>query len=145
MTAVDRLKDVRLLSCLSNRELKRVARGVRENRFDPGTTVVREGKMGRFGFFILEEGEASVSIGGNEVARLHPGDHFGELSLISESARTATVTALTPTTCFVIEPWDFRDLVKGSPETAWKLLQHVADLLDEERGRAKSLTPASPP
>lgn len=145
MTAVDRLKDVPLLSCLSNRELKRVARGVRENRFDPGTTVVREGKMGRFGFFILEEGEASVSIGGNEVARLHPGDHFGELSLISESARTATVTALTPTTCFVIEPWDFRDLVKGSPETAWKLLQHVADLLDEERGRAKSLTPASPP
>jgi CRP-like cAMP-binding protein len=101
--------------------------------------------MGRFGFFILDEGEASVSVGGTEVARLHPGDYFGELSLISESARTATVTALTPITCFVIEPWDFRDLVKGSPETAWKLLQHVADLLDEERGRAKPLTAASTP
>jgi CRP/FNR family transcriptional regulator, cyclic AMP receptor protein len=145
VTAVERLKDVPLLSCLSNRELKRVARNVRENHFVAGTSVVREGMRGRFGFFILEEGEASVSVGGNEVARLHPGDHFGELSLISESVRTATVTALTPITCFVIEPWDFRDLVKGSPETAWKLLQHVADLLDEERGRAKSLTPASSP
>ena len=143
MTAVQRLKNVPLLSCLSNRELKRVARDLRENRFDPGTTVVREGKMGRFGLFIVEEGEASVSVGGNEVARLHPGDYFGELSLISERARTATVTALTPITCFVMEPWDFRDLVKGSPETAWKLLQHIADLLDEERGRATSLTPAS--
>jgi CRP-like cAMP-binding protein len=145
VTAVERLKDVPLLSCLSNRELKRVAREVRENHFDPGTTVVREGKMGRFGFFILDEGEASVIVGGNEVARLHPGDHFGELSLISEGARTATVTALTPITCFVIDPWDFRDLVKGSPETAWKLLQHVADLLDEERARAKPLASASSP
>jgi CRP-like cAMP-binding protein len=145
VTAVERLKDVPLLSCLSNRELKRVAREVRENHFDPGTTVVREGKMGRFGFFILDEGEASVSVGGNEVARLQPGDHFGELSLISEGARTATVTALTPISCFVIDPWDFRDLVKGSPETAWKLLQHVADLLDEERARAKTLASASSP
>jgi CRP-like cAMP-binding protein len=145
VTAVEKLKDVPLFSCLNNRELKRVARDVRENHFAPGATVVREGKMGRFGFFILDEGEASVSVGGNEVARLHPRDYFGELSLISEGARTATVTALTPITCFVIDPWDFRDLVKGSPETAWKLLQHVAYLLDEERARAKSLTPASSP
>jgi CRP-like cAMP-binding protein len=145
VTAVERFRDVPLLGCLSNRELKRVARKVRENRFDAGTSVVREGKRGRFGFFILEEGEASVSVGGNEVARLHPGDHFGELSLISDSVRTATVTAVTPITCFVMDPWDFRDLVKGSPETAWKLLQHVADLLDEERERPKPLTPASTP
>jgi CRP-like cAMP-binding protein len=60
MTAVERLKDVPLLSSLTNRELKRVARNVRENRFDAGTSIVREGQRGRFGFFILEEGEAPL-------------------------------------------------------------------------------------
>src|SRR3954462_5982 len=106
MTMVEILKDVPLLTCLSQRELKRVARDVRENSFSAGTTVVREGKMSGVGFFIVKEGEASVSVDGNEVARLHPGDHFGELGLISERARGATVTALTPLSCLVMDTWD---------------------------------------
>ena len=144
MTTADKLKGVPLLSCLNNRELKRVAREVRESRFEAGTTVLREGKMSGVGFFILEEGEASVSVGGDEVGRLQPGDHFGELGLISERARTATVTAVTPITCLVMDSWNLRSLVQSSPETGWKLLQHVADLLDEERARARALTPARP-
>jgi CRP-like cAMP-binding protein len=136
MATEDVLKEVPLLSCLSRRELKRVARDVRENSFSAGTTVVRQGKMSGVGFFIVVEGEASVSVDGNEVTRLHPGDHFGELSLISKRPRTATVTALTPLTCLVMATWDFQSLLKGSPDTAWKLLQHVVELLDAERARA---------
>ncbi|HEX3256187.1 MAG TPA: hypothetical protein VHQ96_10375, partial [Gaiellaceae bacterium] len=64
MAAVDALKEVPLLSCLSQRELKRVARNVREQTFAPGTTVVREGKMSGVGFFIVVEGEAEVSAEG---------------------------------------------------------------------------------
>ena len=143
VTTADKLKGVPLLSCLSDRDLKRVGKEVSQSRFDAGTTIVREGKMSGVGFFILEDGEASVSVGGEEVARLHPGDHFGELGLISERARTATVTAVTPVTCLVMDSWNFRNLVKSSPETGWKLLQHVADLLDEERARSSSLTPTS--
>jgi PPM family protein phosphatase len=143
VTTADKLKDVPLLSCLGNRDLKRVAKEVSRSRFDAGTTIVREGKMSGVGFFILDEGEASVSVGGEEVARLRPGDHFGELGLISERARTATVTAVTPVTCLVMDSWDFRKLVQSSPETGWKLLQHVADLLDEERARSGSLTQTS--
>ena len=139
MTTADRLQGVPLFSCLSSRELKRVAKDVRQSQFDVGTTVVREGKMSGVGFFILEEGEASVSVGGEEVARLQPGDHFGELGLISERPRTATVTAVTPITCLVMDSWDFRNLVQSSPETGWKLLQHVAGLLDDERARSRSL------
>jgi CRP-like cAMP-binding protein len=135
MATVDALKEVPLLSCLSQRELKRVARDVRENSFSAGTTVVREGKMSGVSFFIVKEGEASVSVHENEVARLHPGDHFGELGLISKRARGATVTALTPLSCLVMDTWDFESLVKGSPDTAWKLLQHVVELLDAERAR----------
>jgi CRP/FNR family cyclic AMP-dependent transcriptional regulator len=134
---VEALKQVPLLGCLSQRELKRVAGRVRETTFLPGMTVLTEGKMGGVGFFIVVEGEASVSVDGKEVARLQPGDHFGELGLISKSVRTATVTALTSLTCLVMASWDFQNLVKQSPNTAWKLLQHVVNLLDLERARSR--------
>jgi CRP-like cAMP-binding protein len=136
VAAVDALKDVPLLSCLSQRELKRVARKAREQSFAPGTTVIREGKMSGVGFFIVVEGEAEVSAGGAELGRLHPGDHFGELALIGKRERTATVTAVTPLTCLFMATWDLEELVKSSPETAWKLLRHVVDLLAVERERA---------
>jgi CRP/FNR family transcriptional regulator, cyclic AMP receptor protein len=134
-TTVGTLKEVPLLSCLNQRELKRLARNVREQSFSPGTTVLREGKMSGVGFFVISEGEASVSVGGKEVAQLGPGDHFGELGLIGHRARSATVTATTPLTCQVMATWDLEELVKSSPSTAWKLLRHVVDLLAEERSR----------
>ena len=144
MAAVDALKEVPLLSCLSQRELKRVARNVREQSFAPGTTVIREGKMSGVGFFIVVEGEAEVSAGGAGLGRLHPGDHFGELALIGKRARTATVTAVTPLTCLFMATWDLEELVKSSPETAWKLLRHVVELLAAERERAGQVTSATP-
>ena len=144
MAAVDALKEVPLLSCLSQRELKRVARNVREQSFAPGTTVIREGKMSGVGFFIVVEGEAEVSAGGAGLGRLHPGDHFGELALIGKRARTATVTAVTPLTCLFMATWDLEELVKSSPETAWKLLRHVVDLLAAERERAGQVASATP-
>jgi CRP-like cAMP-binding protein len=136
VAAVDALKEVPLLSCLSQRELKRVARNVREQSFAPGTTVIREGKMSGVGFFVVVEGEAEVSVGGAGLGRLHPGDHFGELALIGKRERTATVTAVTSLTCLFMATWDLEELVKSSPETAWKLLRHVVDLLAAERERA---------
>jgi CRP-like cAMP-binding protein len=134
-TSVANLKEVPLLSCLSQRELKRLARNVREQSFPEGTTVVREGKMSGVGFFIVCEGEAVVSIRGKELARLRPYEHFGELALIGRRERGATVTAATPLTCLVMPTWDLEELVKSSPSTAWKLLRHVVDLLAEERAK----------
>ena len=138
MTTVGTLKDVPLLSCLNQRELKRLAKNVREQSFSPGTTVVREGKMSGVGFYMITEGEARVSIGGDEVARLHPGDHFGELGLIGRRERTATVTAVTPLTCQMMATWDLEELVVSNPRTAWKLVRHVVDMLAEEQARHAS-------
>ena len=135
MTTADELKGVPLLSCLSNRDLKRIAKEVSQSRFDAGTTIVREGKMSGVGFFIVAEGEAAVSVDGAEVTRLGPGDYFGELALISEDARTATVTALTRVRCLVIAFWDFRRFAKENPDVTWMLLQHLARLLKGERDR----------
>jgi len=91
--------------------------------------------MSGVGFFIVAEGETSVSVEGVEVTRLGPGDYFGELALISEDARTATVTAVTRVRCLVIAFWDFRRFAKENPDVTWMLLQHLARLLKGERDR----------
>ena len=132
---VDELRAVRLFAGLSQRQLRQLGRLVKERSYRPGVTVVEEGTMSGVGFFILAEGEASVSVDGEEVARLGPGDHFGELALINEDARTASVIAITRLRCHVIPFWDFRKFARDNPDVAWRLLQHVAALLVAERTR----------
>ena len=123
------LKRVPLFSHLGARQLRRLADKHRERRFTVGTTVVREGEMSGIGFFVIESGEATVTVSGRDVATLGPGDHFGELGLIAGRERAATVTARTDLACLELTAWDFRDLVKGDPDLAWKLLQHVVTVL----------------
>ena len=132
---VDELGEVKLFRGLSQRQLRQLARLMKERTFRPGVTVIEEGTMSGVGFFIVAEGEASVSVDGREVARIGPGDHFGELALINEDARTASVIAVTRLRCHVIAFWDFRKFARDNPDVAWRLLQHVAALLVAERTR----------
>jgi CRP/FNR family cyclic AMP-dependent transcriptional regulator len=134
-TLADELRQVPLFSSLSQRQLKRLARDFKERRFRPETPIVRQGHMSGVDFFVIAEGEASVSIDGAEVGRLGPGDHFGELALISERVRSATVTAEEPLRCLVMASWDFRRFVKDNPDVSWKLLQHLVHILTEQRNR----------
>ncbi|HYK06980.1 MAG TPA: cyclic nucleotide-binding domain-containing protein [Gaiellaceae bacterium] len=129
------LQEVPLFSGLSQRQLKRLARLFKERRFAAGRPVVKQGEMSGVGFFVISAGEASVTVDGAYVKGLGPGDSFGELALISQQERAATVTADTPLTCQVINLWDFRSFAKDNPEITWKLLQQVVDLLMEERAR----------
>ena len=137
-TLVDDLKRVPLFSGLSERQLKRLSRDFKERRLSPGTTPVREGHMSGVGFFVIAEGEASASVEGTELARLGPGDYFGEIGLIGERPRLATVTAETELRCLELASWDFRQFVEENPDASWKLLHHLVDLLAEERRRTKS-------
>ncbi len=140
----EELQRVPLFSDLNKRQLKRIGSDFRERSFKPGTSVVRQGEMSGIGFFVITAGEASVTIDGREVARLGPGEHFGELALISERTRAATVTAETRLECLEITFWDFRRIAKTSPDITWKLLQHVAGLLIDERlGRAQAFVQGS--
>ena len=129
----EQLQAVPLFSELNQRQLKRISRDFRDRRFKAGTSIVRQNEMSGIGFFIITEGEASVLVDDREVAWIGPGKHFGELALISESVRTATVTALTPLRCLEITFWDFRRIAKDNPDIAWKLLQYVSGLLIDER------------
>ncbi len=132
-SVADDLRHVWLFGDLSQRQLRRLARSFRERKFRPGTSMVRQGEMSGVDFFVIVEGEASVVVDGKEVGTLGPGDHFGELALITEQVRAATITATTPLRCLAIASWDFRRFVKENPDTAWKLLQHVVRALLEER------------
>jgi CRP-like cAMP-binding protein len=121
----DDLKRVPLFADLDGRQLKKLAGRFRERTVGPGTKVTTEGEMSGVGFFVVGSGEASVDVGGKDVGTLSPGDHFGELALVSEAARTATVTATSELRLLEIPFWDFRDFAHANPDVTWKLLQHV--------------------
>lgn len=129
----DALKRVPLFADLTTRQLRGLGRKLRERQFKPGTAIVREGEMSGIGFFIIASGQARVSEGGRDIGSLEPGDHFGELGLIVERERTATVTAETQLDCLELAVWDFRELGKSDGDLAWRLLQHVVTTLAGDR------------
>jgi CRP-like cAMP-binding protein len=129
---VELLRNVPLFRDLDQRELEHLARSLRERRFNAGQTVAAEGEHG-VGFFIIEDGKATVYVRGVERRELGPGDHFGEVALIGDRVRTATVTAETDLGTLVTSVWEFRGFVKNDPDVAWKLLQHLAGLLLDAR------------
>ena len=124
--STDMLKKVPLFSGLDEKELKEVASSMRERKFRAGDTVTQEG-AGGVGFFVVESGEADVNVGGEAKGSVGPGDYFGEIALINESPRTATLTARTDMICYGMTPWDFRPLVESNSAIAWKLLTAMAE------------------
>jgi CRP-like cAMP-binding protein len=125
---VELLQRVPLFADFDRGDLQRLSRTFRERIFEAGTSVADEGKLGA-GFFVIETGEASVSVRGSERGKLGPGDYFGEIALIDDGARTATVTADTELRCYGITSWEFRPLVENNASMAWKLLETMAKRL----------------
>jgi CRP-like cAMP-binding protein len=123
--AANLLKRVPIFSDLDRKELERIASSMKQRTFNAGDTVTSEGKTG-VGFFVIEDGEATVTVGGDERRRLGPGDYFGEVALLNESARTATITADTELRCYGLTSWEFRPLVETHGSIAWKLLQAMS-------------------
>ncbi len=130
--AADLLKQVPLFSGLDGKELQEVANSMKSRTFSQGQEIAVEGESG-VGFFVIEDGEAKVTVHGDEVRRLGPGDYFGEIALIAQSPRTATVTADTELKTYGMTFWDFRPLVEETPGIAWKLLQSFAKQYDQSQ------------
>jgi CRP/FNR family cyclic AMP-dependent transcriptional regulator len=122
---VELLQRVPLFADFEQGDLQRLARSFKERTFDAGSTVVGEGRTGA-GFFVIESGEATVSTHGEERRKLGPGDYFGEIALIDEGARSATITADTDLHCHGLTSWEFRPLVESNASMAWKLLETMA-------------------
>jgi CRP/FNR family cyclic AMP-dependent transcriptional regulator len=129
---IEALQRVPLFADLTKHEAQQIARLFKERRFAKGDTLVKEGSGGA-AFFVIDSGEATVLIGGKQRSTLKPGDFFGEIALIDEGTRMATITANTDMLCYGVTFWDFRPLVEANGVIGWKLLQRMAKMLRDAR------------
>jgi CRP/FNR family transcriptional regulator, cyclic AMP receptor protein len=130
----DLLRNVPLFSMLDDGELESLADEFNERRFSAGDKIALEGEGGLM-FFVVESGEATVEVHGEEVGKLGPGTHFGEIALIDRRPRTATVTALSDLRTYGLPVFVFRPFVEARPQVAWKLLEAMADRLAAAESR----------
>ena len=107
----DLLRRVPLFAACTDNELATVDALVDDIEVEPGEVVVEEGVPGRDSFIVVA-GRAEVSLRGKVIARLEPGDFFGEMSLLTHRLRTATVTPITPMRLLVVELRHFMGLLE---------------------------------
>jgi CRP/FNR family cyclic AMP-dependent transcriptional regulator len=125
---VELIKKVPLFAGCSKHELEQIAQIADEIDLSAGKEMTREGSRGRE-FFVLLEGDADVTKGGSSINKLGAGDFFGEIALVSDSPRTATVTATSPVRALVITDRSFRRLLDEQPEIQRKVLIALAERL----------------
>jgi CRP-like cAMP-binding protein len=123
---------VPLFSDLNRHELQQIARLFKERTFAEGETIIQEGSGGA-AFYVIDSGEATLFLEGQQHATLKPGQYFGEIALIDEGTRMATIVAATDLVCYGITYWDFRPLVEANGVIGWKLLQGMARMLRDTR------------
>ena len=126
--SVELLQRVPLFAELEPRELQRMSGSFKEHSFAPGEVAVAEGvRVARF--FVIESGEAVVKVHGEERGRLGPGAYFGDVAMIDQGDRTASIEAVSDLKCYTLTFWDFRPLVESDARIAWPLLQAMAKRL----------------
>ena len=128
---VELLKRVPLFADCSKSELRALAKSTDEIDLREGTVMTREGRPGRE-FFVLIEGKARVTKDGQKVAELKGGDWFGEIALITNRPRTATVTATSAVDVLVLTDRRFRTVVETMPTIALKVLSSVGERLGHD-------------
>jgi CRP/FNR family transcriptional regulator, cyclic AMP receptor protein len=128
---VELIKHTPLFGNCSKGELQQIAQIADEIDLREGKQMIKEGSRGRE-FFVLLEGEADVTKDGRTINQLGPGDFFGEIALVSDSPRTATVTATSPVRTLVITSTSFKRLMHEQPEIQRKVLVALAGRLAPE-------------
>ena len=128
-TKAEALGRAPLFQNLSKQELGELAKATEDLEVEEGKVLTREGDLGRE-FFVIVEGDVSVTKDGDEIRSLGPGDFFGEIALIYEDARrTATVTAKSPLRFFVLTRQSFRSLLEHQPEIEGKVMAALEERL----------------
>jgi CRP-like cAMP-binding protein len=132
-TKVEALKRAPLFEGLSKKELGELARVTEDLEIGTGQVLCKEGDIGQE-FFVIVEGETEITSAGKHVAARGGGDFVGEIALLEETTRTATVTAKTPLRVFVLTRQDFRHLVRENPTVEQKVMRALARRVVELSG-----------
>jgi CRP/FNR family transcriptional regulator, cyclic AMP receptor protein len=122
------LRQVPLFSSLDKKELGMLAKLVKEQTYQPGTTIVKAGAGGH-GLYIIKEGQVSIIQDGKTVASMGPGQFFGEVSVLDGGPRTADVRAETPTTCLALISWEVKPLLMENASITYKMLLEMVKRL----------------
>jgi len=127
---IEHLAQVPLFSACTKDELRKLARRTTDIPISEGHVLVREGDRG-LEFFVIVNGRARVTRRGRKVSELGPGDFFGELALLIDAERNATVTAVTPMEAIVLSRRDFEAALADAPRMTRRLLSGMAKRLAE--------------
>jgi CRP-like cAMP-binding protein len=121
---------VKLFAGLPRKELDVIARQLKEVTHAAGDVIMTTGHQG-VGFFVIVEGDCEVAVRRGHSHKLGPGENFGEMALLDEKGRSATVTALTDMRLGFVAQWEFKSLLSEHPEVAYRLLQSLSERLRE--------------
>jgi CRP-like cAMP-binding protein len=130
------LAGVPLFSMLPKKEVAKLARRAHELTI-PADTVVTDVDRAGVSFGVIVDGQAEVSVHGEPVRVLGPGDYFGEMAVIDESFRyrSAKITAETELHCLMFAKWGFRHFAMTHPQTVWALLEMMAQRVRDAENR----------
>ncbi len=131
------LARVPLFANCSQTEIDAVARVAQEHAFTPGQIIVTQGTPGQ-AFYMILSGRVEILRDGASLGTFGSGDFFGEMSLLDQAPRSATIRAMEPTACLMLSSWDFKSLLEDHPSIAIKLLEVLSRRLrvaDERLGR----------
>lgn len=120
----DQLRDVELFAGLDRKSVRLVGSITTSIDRPAGTVLIEEGRPGLEAFVVID-GEASVTVDGREVGVVGPGEVVGEVALLDNRPRTATVTALTPMRVLVLSRAEFNTLLDRVPDVTRKILATV--------------------
>lgn len=132
------LSKIWLFSACSGRELRTIRQALEEVTVPPGRVLCEEGTIGRE-FFLIVDGEASVSRNGRRITTLGPGQYFGELALLDRRPRSATVVSDTEMLLLVLGQRQFNGVLDAVPAISRKLLSAMATRLRESDTKAATL------
>ena len=127
-TKADALGRCPFFAGLSRNELLEIAKVTEDLEVEAGKALTREGQSGSE-FFVIVDGEVAVTKDGTEIRTLGPGDFFGEIALLEDTPRTATVIAKTPLRFFVLTRQAFRSLLAHQPELEEKVTKALEERL----------------
>ncbi len=130
---LEQLRRVPLFHGIPDADLGAIARQLSERSYEPGAVIVKQGEAG-IGFYLIDEGKVEVEQNGRVLATLGRGDFFGELALMEDVPRTASVIARTPTRCLQLVRWHFRSILKENPDIAIRVLETAVRRIRRHEG-----------
>ena len=136
---VEMLSEVPLFAELSKKELDSLAKSAKEISHREGAILAKEGDSG-LGFFLIVDGTARVVVWGRTRRRIGRGDFFGEISLLDQGPRSATVVAESPIRLLGLTQWVFKRMIEQNPSLAWKMLRVMAGRLRASSNVSKDPT-----